>query len=290
MTTTPEQIAQLIATNTALTQYFQQFRDGLEQQVTEKKAEMDTHMASQLDQMTDMLPLSPNLLADTKYWQCVCGGATNQAVDVWDALDGHTWSWFWRDGEGVDHRTSDAVIDVFSGTLKVVTLDQLANEGCPFGGDLTLAFDEHSGHPNFHVLLLDITLHAPGSLYLLVQNAGAKKTFTDINRGEFTTQASALAYVMSHSGDITYDVHGCMAPTVRLKNTHLDQGWQYHHNSKKGFGGGYHPRFFTASAGHMKVAMALPYFGLGDHGGRFIYAQSVGRFTHDEYVPDGQPF
>ncbi len=41
----------------------------------------------------------------------------------------------------------------------------------------------------------------------------------------------------------------------------------------------------------MKVALALPYLGTGDHGGAFIYAQSIGRYTHDDdRLPSGVRF
>ena len=35
----------------------------------------------------------------------------------------------------------------------------------------------------------------------------------------------------------------------------------------------------------MTVALALPYLGTGDHGGAYIYAQSIGTYTHGGDLP-----
>lgn len=45
-----------------------------------------------------------------------------------------------------------------------------------------------------------------------------------------------------------------------------------------GWGSGH--QWVFGGQGSMKVALALPYVGTSDHGGAFIYAQSIGAYTH----------
>ena len=52
MTTTPEQIAQLIATNTALTQYFQGARDAIAQALTNNQTALDEALAQMDNRVT----------------------------------------------------------------------------------------------------------------------------------------------------------------------------------------------------------------------------------------------
>ena len=170
--------------------------------------------------------------------------------------------------------------------MEVVTLDRLAEIGAPYGGDLSLACNSELYGADFNLLFLDVeikkTTEKTPVLYLL--NHGCP-TFTGWNKGKFMTQASVLAIVLSHSGNIRFYPHNNMPARVEVPGSALGEGWKYYHSAKRGFGGCHQPCF--SGEGKMRVAIALPYIGTGNHGGIFVHANSVGRYTHGTDVKTG---
>ena len=234
-------------------------------------------------------PLAPNLLADTRKFATLCGGRINTETEIMTAHNGSSWSAA-RPPEG----------DI-NGTLEVVTLPHLAARGIRFGGDLVKAIQGPSVNnrlysSNFHVALLDVTIgeHDEGEdanahehLTVLAQGGGGQ--FTAPNKGEFKTQASCFVNVVRHSGDIAFHL-GRMSAILSAGGDLAGDGWTYLHETRDGWGHEGHRCVFRGH-GSMKIALALPYIGTGDHGGAFIYASSLGRYTHgDDRLPEGVKF
>ena len=271
MTTTPEQIASLTQAHTAAHRDLVDFSTSLERRVAAKEQQMDTFIAD----AAAHFPVSPNLLADTKRFEKLCGGQVNTPVEI---IAGHGAPWstsFYRGTQG-------------NGSLTIVTLDQLDNQGIAAGGDLLKALGDlnSSGGFNgsdFRVALLEVTITGKSNNgetgYFNVLNQGCP-TFTGWSRGEFTTQAACFINVIEQSGEITFAPHSNMPAGVTADASDAGRGWLYKQATRRGWGGCHQPRF--SGLGHMKVALALPYIGFGDHRGRFVWAGSVGRYSHED--------
>lgn len=230
------------------------------------------------------MPVTPNLLADAKYWSSLCGGQTDVETEIFAAHIDSKFSLFWYNGGSG------------AGTLEVVTLDNLSARGIPYGQDLAKATANNP--PNFaangsdwRVVLLDVTIQDDGSgavpaLYLL--NQGSPK-FTGLNVGEFKTQSSGFLNVVEHSGSVSLHWNDNAGPALIAGADDVGAGWVFKHAVRDGFGGSHQPHF--KGAGSMKVAIALPYWGYGDHGGNFIFANSLGRYSHGaDRLQDGMDF
>jgi len=227
-------------------------------------------------------PLAPNLLADTKKFAKLCGGQANTEMEIIAAHDSATWRATIPSGGKV------------TGTLEVVTLEKLASHGIGFGGDLELATDKTFRQSDFRVALMEVTIKDGGEnrLYLLSQNDGGDgpPLFTGSSRGQFRTQTACFVNVVSQSGNIAFrPLSGILQDNLLAGAELAGAGWRYLHQADTGWRT--QPIFAFRGTGSMKVAMALPYLGTGDHGGAFIYAQSIGRYTHgDDRLPDGVAF
>jgi hypothetical protein len=122
---------------------------------------------------------------------------------------------------------------------------------------------------------------------LYVLNQGAEK-FTDWDAGAFKVQASCFVNVLEQSGDIAFQASANAAPKIEATAALAGEGWKFQRASRLGFGGHHQPNFF--GTGHMKVALALPYWAPGDHGDIAIFASSGGRWTHGDRLPSGVKF
>ncbi len=221
-------------------------------------------------------PLAPNLLADTKKFATLCGGVTNTSTEMFAAHNGSAWHANLYNGTKA------------TGKIEVVTLDRLAAKGIPFGGDLARATNgPDAATPwngsDFRAVLLDVKIDTnqtggdPGHIYVLRQGS---TRFTGLGKGEFQTQAACFVNVIAQSGKIQFRPSGGMSAVIMAGPDLRGKGWTYLQSNRTGWGGDHLPRF--EGKGTMKVALALPYVGTGDHGGAFIYAQSLGRYTHGD--------
>jgi hypothetical protein len=241
---------------------------AIDARITAKELEVEQFIA----EAAASAPVTPNMLVDTKQFTKLCGGEVDTEVDLISA-HGTPWSTFLYNGtEG-------------SGTLKIVTLDNLAEEGMALGDDLLRATNESLYGAVFRVALFDVTITSnmsdgnDGRFFVL--NQGCPR-FTGWNRGEFKTQSSCFTYVLEHSGDIRFYPHSNMPASVVVNSNDAGKGWVYKQASRTGWGGCHQP--FFIGMGHMKVALALPYIGFGDHQDRFIWAGSVGRYSHFDHL------
>lgn len=230
------------------------------------------------------MPVTPNLFADGKYWSSLCGGQVDVQTELFSAhLNSKFNTFFHNGGSG-------------TGSVEVVTLDNLAAKGIPYGQDLAKA--TVSNVPNFtangadyRVVLLDVTVQDDGSapapkLYVLNQG---QTLFTGWNAGEFKTQSCGFLNVVQQSGDIQFHWNDNAGPALSVGSNDVGAGWVFKHAVRLGFGGTHQPHF--EGVGSMKVAVALPYWGYGDHGGNFIFANSLGRYSHgDDRLQNGMDF
>lgn len=242
--------------------------------VDNKIQDIDARVASAQTQVDGFInnaraefPLAPNLLRDTYQFTGLCGGQVNTPVDIVTA-HGAPWGCAWVSGSG-------------TGTIEVVTKDQFAAKGIGWGGDMALACSSDFYGAYFRAVLLDISFTTSGLFLFMTQGCPA---FSGWIRGQFKTQASALVNVLSATGNIVCNVQANAAPTLRADASLVGQGWKYLHATKTGFGGCHQPSFVGDAGSSMRIAIALPYWGTGDHGGNFIYARNGGaqRYTHEE--------
>jgi hypothetical protein len=269
----PDELTRLIDAVTDLKRYFEKVRDDIEADRKNLSAKVDEYIAN----AAAYSPVTPNLLEDTKHFSKMCGGKVNEAVDM---ITAHSapWNCFLHKGT-TGH-----------GTVKVVTIDKIAAEGIPYGGDLTRAVHPPGGErpfygTDFKILLFDVTITSnmndgnAGMFYAINQGC---PTFTGWNKGEFRTQASLFFNLIEQSGEISFHPHANMPVSVRISKDDVGKGWIYRQAAQNGFGGCHQPHFI--GKGRMKVAIALPYIGYGDHKGRFVWAGSVGRYSHNDVV------
>ena len=235
MTTTPEQIAQLISGYTELKEYFESVRNEVESDRQNLKEQVNGF----IDNAAAAFPVTPNLLVDTKKFTKFCDGAVDTEVEAITA-HGSPWSAFLYNGtEG-------------NGTIKVVSLGKLRDEGIPYGGDLSLVTNgDMVERPfygsDFQVLLLDITITkdetdgTPGSFFVMCQ--GCPRGFGWNKPAQILTQASVLCNVVEHTGDIVFYPHANMPASVKFGKDDLGAGWLYRHSIRRGFGVAISPGF-----------------------------------------------
>jgi len=214
---------------------------------------------------TQNFPVTPNLIADTKHWRMINGGEVNVEKSLAESHQS-PWRWFWHSGgSGI-------------AKLKVVTLNKLNENGIGYGGDLRRVTNSNFYGSDFRILIIDVKFTENGSLYIL--NQGCPR-FTGWSKGEFQTQSSVFVNLIQSTGDIKYSAVDNAFARIDVDSNILGEGWKYLHANKKGFGGCHQPRFTGKKGSHMRVAIALMYAGYGNHEGNFIYANSIGRYSHD---------
>ncbi|WP_294948236.1 hypothetical protein [Sulfurivirga sp.] len=249
--------------------------NGLRQTVDGKIADIDARVNAAQAQVDGFInnaraefPLAPNLLRDTYQFTGLCGGQVNTPVDIVTA-HGAPWGCAWNNGGSG------------TGTIEVVTNDQFAAKGIGWGGDMALACSSNFYGASFRAVLLDISFATSGRFLFMTQGC---PVFTGWGHGQFRTQASALVNVLSATGNIVCKVMDNAAPTLSADASLVGQGWKYLHAAKMGFGGCCYPAFVGDAGSSMRIAIALPYWGTGDHGSNFIYARNGGahRYTHEE--------
>lgn len=211
-------------------------------------------------------PIPPNLLADTYRFSRFCEGKTNTPMPIVDAVKDSLYrsAAFYNGTQG-------------SATMEIVTTDQLEKHGAGFSGDMGKATDSNWHGSSFCIMLIDITLTADRSdgneAYFFMRNPVMPHQ-SGWNRGEVVTKSQALVNVISQTGDIYARINNNEAAHLRCSKEDVGEGWLFKHNQRKGFGGMQHLLDFYGK-GRMKIAIALPYIGTGDHGGKFFWHDAI---------------
>ena len=208
-------------------------------------------------------PVTPNLMKDTRHFDHLCGGQKGVAVDIATAMGG-PWSF--------QRESADIV-----GTAMVVPYADFATHGIPTGGELAEMEGVEANDVVFDALLLDLTVPAGGFVAKISQNYPRVPAR---NFGEARNQVSFFAAVLEANGATRMTAVINFSSTV-VPGAAVGQGWK--HYSNVDLNGTQNSEFRIAfrDEGRIKLALALPYLGFGDHGGAKIWAGSVG-FYHTE--------
>jgi len=278
MTTITDDLRQAVQQHQQAATFYQTEGESIESRINTKLSEMDAWKGTTEDSLQDQMhinsPVTPNLMADTYQFSSLCGGQTNTPMDIIDAHNGSLFSASY-------YGTPDASV-----TVEVVTLDQLGAKGIDFGGDLALATNAVFEGSSFRVLLFHASINTDGRAYVQVINQGCPEQ-TGWDKGQVKTQSQVLANVVSATGSIKFYPHDNAPAIIELNNNHAGNGWKFHHAVRTGFGGCHQPCF--RGTGNMTVAIALPYFGYGDNGGKFFWADSIrkakdGQFRYSHFM------
>ena len=247
------------------------------------------------------MPVAPNLIADTKKFATLCGGQANTEMEL---IAGHAGSSF----SAMRHGGTTA-----RGTIEVVTPANFGGKGLDFEGDLEKAINPRhladggaragyiaaggkrlnvaASGIDFNAVLIDITISsdqtryngATGNVAVLAQ--GRRSKYLTRDSGGFRTQAHWLVNVLEHSGDIAFRPFFDYGHFREATGAHLGRGWTWLRMTETGFDKSWQPNFH--GQGRMKIAVALPYWSTGDHGDAYVWAGSVGRYTHGDTLPEG---
>jgi len=237
----------------------------------ERAATVDAELASLSNLKADLAaitPVAPNWIADTYLFADLCGGAVGVETEI-IAAHGGVWG-----GSILDSTPA-------TGTMKVITLSDLAAEGIAHGGALSEAINpDHLGNGDtFHVLIMDVAINGPqaggsaGRLDVLRQGGIA------LNYGMVTEHETGMfVNVISQAGDTVFLPNRAHQDTHIVDGTAAGQGWLYTHwGRNKRTRSTFNPGF--EGTGSMKIAIALPYFATGDHQGKPVWAGYVGDYA-----------
>ena len=264
---------------------------------------VDRQIARLRDAEADLkahMPVAPNLVADTKKFATLCGGDANTEMEL---IAGHAGSSF----SAMRHGGTTA-----RGTIEVVTPANFGGKGLDFEGDLEKAINprhladggaragyiaaggkrlnvETSGI-DFNAVLIDITISsdqtrqngATGNVAVLAQGRASK--YLTRRASGFRIQAHWLVNVLEHSDDIVFRPFFDYGHLPKVTGAHLGRGWTWHRMTGTGFDKPWRPNFH--GQGRMRVALALPYWSTGDHGDAYVWAGSIGRYTHRDTLPE----
>ncbi|PCK33129.1 hypothetical protein [Pseudoalteromonas piscicida] len=280
-----QDIAKLIEASNDLTATVDNKIQDITAKLDAKRAEVDARLQAK-EQAVDAkitsfqraLPLAPNALSDTKHFKNICADVPNgTAVDVIAAHAAPWSSFFFRDTEG-------------TGTITKLSLAQLTEFGLTPNEEFLRrgigtkdTHNEYFSGSDYQVLLLDVVVskgmsHDPENGLLFLLNQGCH-TFIGWSKGEFLTQASCWVNVLEQTGTLRFYPSQNRSASIFVDGSDAGKGWQYKSNRRTGWGGCHQPIF--KGLGSMKVAIALPYIGTGDHGDNMIWADSVGHpYTH----------
>jgi hypothetical protein len=220
-------------------------------------------LQAQVDTYTNgakaLFPVTPNLLQDTRNFDAFCGGQKRVEQDLMAAL-AVPWSGGYLGG-------------VATATAEVVHWADFAAEGIPTGGPLSVMEGSTPSATDFCALVLDVT--NPEDVITKIAQGG--KQAIGQNAGGHRSQTSLFAAVLDGSGATALDF-GINHSTVSVDQSALGQGWQ-HYTDVDSVGYRWSELWARIhGTGRLRVALALPYLGLGDHGGIPIWAGSVGAY------------
>jgi len=209
------------------------------------------------------LPVTPNLLQDTKHFHGICSGQVGVETP-WAHAWGSPWNFFNYRGTAVDVASStvDMTTQASAGRAGLWPLGALSASR---GG---LLQDTLYGADLRALLLTVRTLPAADQSAVGVIYQGCP-TYTSWDVGSFTTEVGVFVNVLEHTGNIQLRYASNAGAGVLIEGP-AALGWQYLHNSQAGWGGC--QQSFIRGEGRMRVAIALPYQSFGNHSGVPVWA------------------
>jgi len=205
------------------------------------------------------LPVTPNMMQDTKHFHGVCHGRVGVETPWADAW-GPPWEFFNYLGTAVDAASSTVeVVDMTSqASVDRAGLWPLGALSASEGG---LLRDDFYGADVRALLLTVRTLPAAaqGAVGWIKQGCDE---YTSWSVGSFTTEVGVFVNVLEHTGNIWMNFAGSFGAGVLITGP-ATQGWQHLHNTRAGWGGCEQSEI--VGEGRMRVAIALPYQSFGNH-------------------------
>lgn len=243
------------------------------------------------------VPPGMNLLQDTMLFKRIANGQTNTVVN-YDDLNAVRAPW------GVAAWQADT----YTMSLEVITPDQFAAKGLGEWGELRQmvpipGWSELTGpvtsQIGFNALLISIEVtqisNGYGEVDLLNPyaytaapgNYNVKMPSFHTNAALWQSQFGLFCTVLAQSGDMELAIDNMFGKVV-IGGDQVGKGWNYYHGSKFGLGG-YSQIYQRVGAnggamGSMTYAIALPYAGMGNHGGIPIFGTNYG-FLDQDYSP-----
>ncbi|MCG7574841.1 hypothetical protein MHM39_14815 [Phaeobacter sp. CNT1-3] len=206
-------------------------------------------------------PVTPNLMDDTSKFVHFCGGAQNVTQDIMTAVSG---PWF------AQRSGADVVA-----TATVVPYADFGAAGIPTGGDLAEMEGSDPSDVHFCALLIDVTLPAGGAGELKLSQIYSRSLARFFGNAPAETRIFAVVLEATGSAELEF---GKNHAEVAIGAAAHGQGWKHYHTactdgSRYGeFRNSFH------GEGRLKVALALPYLGMGDHGDAKIWAGFGGHY------------
>lgn len=228
-----------------------------------ESVDRDAIAQSARDALQSMLPVTPNLLQDTRDFAHLCGGQTGVEVPFLDGVGG---PWVARKSGDVD------------ATLKVVPYSDFAAEGIPTGGELSAMEGSDAEAVLFNALVFDVDLLGPASC---IFSQYMRRTFS-LYGGEMLACSSVFVCVLEADEGIKFSF-GHNHARVDVGPSSLGDGWLHFHSSNRGLSWSEIRSSFDGT-GHMRIAIALPYCGFGGHGDTKIWAGSLGSYQTDDVL------
>jgi len=269
---------------------------------SEHVAQQCDDLAGRLDRKPEFwhLPVAPNLLRDTKHFAGLCKGQRHlrqrclaQARD--DALGG---DWVGGPLDATDGTPYANVAEVaYECYLEVRELsahpeDQLGRNL----GELSKLMNSAlaSNGRNYRggdvcAVVVDVNFLKDdgGQCVLSLLSQNKTPLFTTWETGLFSTQVSVFVNVLDAEGEIKYHLLGRMGGSlsgrgagVTVDSSLKGRGWVHLFSARKGLGG--NELSYFEGRGSMRVAIALPYCGMGDHRGTPVWAG----YISDYYAQD----
>lgn len=268
----------------------QTWHDNLAQRETElnaAEAARNQKVDTALGELTHTTVLAPNQIRDSKRWRSFCGGQVNTPVQVGDS---DAVSFPWSVGGSAKGSTSFEVIPITNtARLTELGLDDLSIfETCNMIGRKYSSVVHYGS--DWRVLVWDINAsdNQPSGAYQILQTDC--NTYVGWGKGNHTSYMSVFAAVLNipDGSSISLDNNRSSGSLRDLDKNDVGKGWQLFTGKRRGFDGcgqwfGIRPK----AAGRHRIAIALPYFGTGDHGDKAVWAGYVGTetaYTHEDVV------
>ena len=258
-----------------------------------ERAKVDAQVARITAMESDLranMPITSNFWDDTRKFTGLCDGQLETPMTFEEGAFGGAW--------GLTKYGSTANI-----TVEVVPAipSKLKARGLHWETDspiLALAGAEHNATDtyfgsNFNIAIFDI--EATGSTW--TDHPNMSRFYFSHGAGQFTgwskhpgcrVQASCFYNVMEYVGagepinalPAGFGFGANRYPRTIVGKAELGQGWVHRKQSANILGGSNDSHFSIPVGERIKVAVALPYVGLGDHGDKPVWADFNGEWTH----------
>ena len=287
--TLEQQVADLVTATNHLTQTVTDQLGLIQHAVTQAQSDVTTFIQSG----AASFPVGPNLLEDTKKFTGCCQGQLG-TIMPWDqgGLGGAYGGLFYNGAAGtLEIEVVDVADDSRLSALGLLPLGELELLSRPYPNPWGLA---HWGQDH-HIAIFDLTLTTPPianpdhleGLSFSLTHGTASQPYTSWHIGQFATQTSVFLNVLAASGDLIFEfIVSRTWASQAVGAAQVGQGWKHYHGARPGLGGHNTSYFRTPGlqTGHLKVALALPYSGFGNHQGLPLWTGSLGDWATGDHL------